>query len=724
MDFNLKQLAKLAKTKAGAFDPDAKHASTLRALASFAKDSTHQKNLDQEESLDYVTRKTKVLLVLLPEWSPYFPPFNLARLSAVAKQAGYRTKIMDVNVRAYNEYCHDWRPNGKVPFRLWNPASSWRLVGKDNYMKDIHPLYEPLFLKVIDEILEYGPELIGFTQYYINQEATDWMAQELKARLPHLKIALGGSNIQNGWHIPKPFYDYVVNGEGEEAILKILDEVERGILHAGPQHIMQPVQQRLSINDLPLPDYSSIDFNLYEIPNGVNSEFSRGCIAKCTFCEETHFFKYKQRTHQDVIKEIEYLYHEKGTDVIWFIDSLVNGNLKELRAFCKEIVARGLKIKWTGYCRCDGRMDLAYYKDLAASGCIMLNYGIESGSQKVLTDIDKGVTIEEMEQNLRDGKEVGVWAATNWIIAFPTEQYQDFADSMIFLWRNRNMNINNIGAGVGYGLGLETIVGQNFARFNVLDHKYMGHWITRDFKLGGTHVMVRVKSFNIYLDHLLSVNPVSYPFRDNLKKHHYKIIFDDPTMQNDLSFEKFDYQIIKTKINPFADSLVNEIWPLLRMLWRTRGGYSATILFNPEIDLDEFGTQYGPGVFNAEYVFTISLEGAWQAAFKMDFQQQNLQDDTRQPERRGPFMAQDYSRIKSASATRARQLAKPHWGEAGRTGQDFMDMLNQEKFLNQTINFSFKHNWVGQGSWGQQNEKVLSSPINYNVIAPSLERLK
>jgi hypothetical protein len=610
---------------------------------------------------------------------------------------------MDINVRAYNEYKNDWLPNKKTNLRLWNPAASWRLVGKDNYMKNVHHLYEPLFKKVIEEIVEYNPELIGFTQYYINQEATDWMVQEIKKLLPNVVVAAGGSNIQNGWHEPKPFYDYVVNGEGEEVILQILDEVETGRKPNEVKLIKQPEEQRLSINDLPLPDYATIDFNLYDIPNGVNSELSRGCIAKCTFCEETHFYKYKQRTSADALREIEYLYHEKGTDVIWFIDSLVNGSLKELRSFCKGVVEKGLKIKWTGYCRCDGRMDLEYYKDLAASGCIMLNYGIESGSQRVLDAMNKGVTIEEMEQNFRDGKTVGIWAATNWIIGFPAEKHIDFDHTMTFLWRNRNMNINNIGAGVGYGLGLETIIGQNFERFNVLDHKYMGHWITRDFTLAGTHLMVRVKSFNIFLDHLICENPVQYPFRENLKRSHYKIEFAKENVQNEITFDEFDYNIIKANINPFANTLVNEIWPVLRMLWKTRGGFSGRILFNPEIDLEEFGLQYGPGVFSAEYIFAIDEQGKWTADFKMSFKQQGLENDYREPERQGPFMAQEYSRIKSASATRARRLAKPRWGEDGRTPDDFSKMLQEERMLNQTINFSFTFEWSGAGDWGAEN---------------------
>ena len=197
------------------------------------------------------------------------------------------------------------------------------------------------------------------------------------------------------------------------------------------------------MNNLPLPDYESLDFSQYRIPNGVNTEISRGCTAKCTFCDETHFWKYRQRRAVDLIAEIEWLYYNKGVNVIWFIDSLVNGNLKELRAFAKGIIAKGLKINWTGYARCNGNMDFEYLKDLKDSGCIMLNYGIESGSQKVLDAMDKNVTVQEMEDNFKHGTQLGIYNATNWIIGFPNEKFKDFADSMSFLWRNRNMNINN-----------------------------------------------------------------------------------------------------------------------------------------------------------------------------------------------------------------------------------------------------------------------------------------
>jgi radical SAM superfamily enzyme YgiQ (UPF0313 family) len=143
-----------------------------------------------------------------------------------------------------------------------------------------------------------------------------------------------------------------------------------------------------------MPDYDSIDFNDYEVPNGALSELSRGCTAKCTFCEETHFWKYRQRQAVDALKEIEWLYYNKSTDIIWFIDSLVNGNLKELRAFAKGIIAKGLKIKWTGYARCDGRMDLEYMQDLADSGISQKQF---DSSRLLLCFIDEGHSASQLE---------------------------------------------------------------------------------------------------------------------------------------------------------------------------------------------------------------------------------------------------------------------------------------------------------------------------------------
>jgi hypothetical protein len=731
VDFNLLNLAK-SKVEARQVPPkeisNDRHMAMMEAIAPYAK-KVEQKNVTPIY-IDYKTRNTKLALVMCPEWSPHMPPYNIALLSGIAKTAGYETALWDLNVRAYNENQNDWQPNKKIPFRLWDPSASWHWLG-DTYMHDIHPLLEPILQQGIEEILEFNPDIVGFSMYYISEEPTKWMAQELKRRNPKIKIAVGGSNVHKSWFNVQPYYDYVVSGEGEAALLQILEEVENGVERNEPYIIKQPVDQRININGLPLPDYASIDFSQYALPNGVNSQFSRGCTAKCTFCDETHFWKYRQRTAVDALEEIEWLYYNKGTDVIWFIDSLVNGNLKELRAFCKGVVAKGLNINWTGYARCDGRMDLEYYKDLKAGGCIVLNYGIESGSQKVLDLMDKRVTIREMEQNFRDGKKVGIFAATNWIVGFPNEEPQDFADSMTLLWRNRNNNINNVGAGVGMAVGPESIVGQNTHRFNVSAHKYQGHWISNDFKIGGTHVMTRVKTFHMFLDFMTGCTeiPFGYPVRYNLAKEHYEIKLHDPKLIREIEWEDFDYNIIKPNINPFADTLVNEMWPFFRMLWKVRGGYNAVVKFNPEIDLKEFGSQFGPGMYDAVFNFTITEEGKWQADFKYKFDQIDNPYDERpyphefdkdgNPGRKGPFYAQDYSRMQSNAAARARKLAKPTWDlDEGRSGEDFMKLLDEEEYLNKTIDFSFEYHYKGSGDW---SNNAGATPRKKKIVLPVLE---
>jgi hypothetical protein len=155
------------------------------------------------------------------------PPFNLARLSGIAKSAGYETTIIDLNIRAYNEYAGNWKPNGLLPFRLWDSSASWHWLG-ETYMRDIHPLLEPLLMKACDEIESAKPTIVGFSVYYISEEPTKWMCQELKRRLPNVKIAVGGPNVHKHWFAIQPYYDYVIVGEGENNEIELFCLVFNG----------------------------------------------------------------------------------------------------------------------------------------------------------------------------------------------------------------------------------------------------------------------------------------------------------------------------------------------------------------------------------------------------------------------------------------------------------------------------------------------------------------
>ena len=657
---------------------DVKHAKVMEAILPYAR-KTEQKNLTQIV-INNVTRKTKILFLLLPEWAKNFPPYNLARLVAVVKEAGYDADAVDLNVKAHRDH-----KNWNIDFNPWHGSKEWRWMG-NSYHEHLHQHMLPLLEKYIKKIEEDKIDVVGFSYYYCNQEPTDWMASEIKRRYPHVTIMVGGPQCHA---FPpgsdKPYYDYIISGEGEQLILEALEEIETGVKSSVQKSLRQQEGERLNLDMLPRADYSHFDLTEYDMPNGVNMEFSRGCTAKCVFCSETHFWKYRGRTSGGVLEEVIDLNKTYNIDYIWFLDSLVNGNLKELRAFCKGIIASGVKIRWTGYARCDKRMDFEFMKDLAGSGCHMLSYGIESGSNKVLKDMDKRVTVDEIEQNLRDGGQLGITAHSNWILGFPTEEPQDFYESMTLVWRNKDY-ISVVAAGHGFTEPPDTIISQNSEKFGMIKSYYMNNWITGDFKNSKVHRLVRLVTMNIFLKNTPS-KLTWYGFQNIDADKYHKITFNDPEKFNNVEFEQFDFNIIKPNINPLADSVVNEIWPLLRLLWLSRGGYSIAITIDKEKAYNEFGDRLGCD-FTALYCFTITDAGEWDANFVFNFKQDE-----------NAWRYQDYGRETSMSARRARILAIP-----GSEGEVMWNHAIYDKHLAQleelkTVDFSFKFNYKENGKW-------------------------
>lgn len=696
-----------------------KHVATLEAIKKYSKPV--QKGLD-DLTIEYdINRKTRVCYAILPEWDPSFPPYNVAKLSSATKRAGYACKSFDINAIAADHYN---RNKWNIDYDPWNPLRDWHWIG-DTYYKEIHQFMEPIIEYYINQILDFKPDVVGFTLYYCNEEPTKFMAKEIKKRNPNITIVVGGPATHASYYKGDKIFDYVVNGEGEQPMLSILSSIEKnkGIEFTENEIskiIRQPENQRYNLSTLPLPDYSDFDFKKYKFPNGALCEISRGCIAKCTFCEETHFWKYRQRDALSTLNEIEHMYYDYGTNVFWFIDSLVNGNLNELRAFVKGVATKELDIAWTGYCRCDGRMDLEYYKDLAAGGCKVLNYGIESGSQPVLDLMDKKVTVAEMEQNFKDGHSVGIGAMTNWIVGFPNEGYKELEDTFTFLWRMRNYGIQNISQGTGFSVGVDTIVGQNFDKFNLSPVYYYDHWITKDFRMSIVHKLIRMKSFSIFTDFLVMNQECAKPTRPNLAKFHYDINLHDSNDVREIEYDydDFDYNIIKPDISNFADSLVNEIWPFLRILWRTRGGYDLVLKFKKEWEYQEWGDR-NAAPLDAEYRFSIDKYGNWKADFWWDYQQDQYHDwndsfwkvDNKtiaiSPQPMSPVWSiMEFGKDNSNAAIRARKLA---WKGTDKNKKDPYNAFDQQEYWDKNfyflkvrnLDFSFKYNWTGSGKWNK-----------------------
>jgi len=700
---------------------------TQRLMEKYSKGP--QKGLVDLDIVHEVNRDTRLCLVMCPEWDPGFPHYSIAKLAGVAKSAGFATRAFDLNVEAHSDYYDNMNTPAQwdVHYNPWDGPRDWHWIG-EQYWNELHNYVKPVLDRCIQQMVEFKPDLIGFSLYYCNEEPTDYIIKKIKKLLPDVKIIIGGPSTHYSYFKPKDIYDYVINGEGEQPLLNILLQTERKkeieyTEQSGSTKILrQDENVRFSLNSLPFPDYADMPMDKYTFPNGALIAISRGCIAKCTFCEETHYYKYRQRTAVSTLDEVRHMYYTYGTNVFYFVDSLVNGNLNELRAFAEGVKAEGLEIHWSGYARCDGRMDLEYMQLLRDSGCEALNYGTESGAQEVLDAMDKKVTVEEMEANFRDGKKVGIGAMTNWIVGYPNETGRMFEDSLTFLWRNRNNNLVNIGQGTGFSVGVDTIVGQNFDKFNLHQWYYYDHWITKDHRATIVHKLIKMKTFSIFTDLMLAEKPIGRPTRHNLAERHYTIEFTDPTRQNEIEYvaRDTDYNYIQPGISNFADSLVNEIWPFLHIIWKCRGGYKLHLKFNKEWEYEEWGARNAAPLY-ATYDFEIDDEGNWTADFWWDYQQDHVdyewkdnrwQNDHGEWEEDidpcGPvYCIMNFYGDNSNAATRARKLA---WkGDDNKKHKDPWNAFDAIEFNKlkkvfkeyRSIDFSFKYDWQGMGKWDE-----------------------
>lgn len=619
-------LEKLNQTFNNPYNPEDKAVTTVKGMMAYARQRPQQ-NLTKIDISHNVTRKTTLALVMMPKWAVYFAPYNLARLGAVTRAAGYQTWIRDYNVETWH------RLKKIMPEDPYQGHGSRDYLWLDGmYETEIQPYVQPILEEYLEELVALKPDVVGFSMYYTSVKPTFWIAEQLKKRLPGVIIIGGGSQIQ--WADENnygryPNFDHVV--KGEELILELLDKIEQGIPLTQYQYNADTTK-RIDIDQLPFPDYTDFDLLKYHIPNGVSSEISRGCVAKCAFCAETHFWKYRSRESLRILDEVEQQYRTYGTNNFWFIDSLVNGNINELRAFAVGVVERGLKIRWKGYARCDHRMDLDYFKDLAASGCDDLNYGIESGSQRVLDAMRKNTKIDVVERNLRDGHSVGITNTTNWMLCFPGEETIDIAKTMTLLWRTQRYLVAVCRQTMNLGPGR---VSDNPDQYNVAKKTWLNEWSTKDLTNTKLHRLVRLKTFNIFIENLpiykdipgTNNNPKDLDF-DKKLGNSYELEFkrtNDVSLDSALTmpYEEFDYNIVQHPglTTNFARTLVNEAWAVIRTMWRSREGcaMSFKLEFDPDKDMQSYGPRLADKSFWANYNFDIDANGYWTASMQAKF---------------------------------------------------------------------------------------------------------
>jgi len=278
------------------------------------------------------------------------------------------------------------------------------------------------------------------------------------------KIILGGALITSEPKLMlqslKP--DFIVIGEGEITILELLKELQKnksnfskikgiGYVNKNKELIFTKPRELISdLDSLPLPDFTGFGFEekldnsgnedigrAFDYPRAYPILCSRGCPFHCTFCYHSLGDKYRTRTIEDVIKEIEIAIKKYKINGIFIYDDLFSLNKERLYDFCKKIKKLIKKTPWDIKWTCQFSVlhaDKKTLKMLKDSGCYVVGFGFESYSQKILQSMRKPITPKQIDNAIKASKEAGITIQGNFILG-DIEETKETAYTTLNYWK-------------------------------------------------------------------------------------------------------------------------------------------------------------------------------------------------------------------------------------------------------------------------------------------------
>jgi len=351
--------------------------------------------------------------------------------------------------------------NHSEPLGLCYVAAYAKQQGND--VQIIHQITESDD-KIIRMVEEYRPDLVGFSTMTYNFNNAIAIADMIKQTTP-AKIVFGGVHVTADIEsIKHRSIDYIVRGEGDHTFSELIYAIENFASEAQLRKIKGIVfNDKSEIINTGMPDritaLDSLSFPLREgllvgeakyVRHGLvypavskqrraSINASRGCLHKCSFCTSPMQWSYSQeyRSAKNVVDEIELLIDKYQINYFELRDENFTQNRTRAIKICDEINTRGIKISWY----CQGRIsdiikgnfvDTKLLENLKAAGCFEIEYGIESGLDKSLERMQKGITIQQTQKVVKVTQEAGLVVHALMILGFPWEIKQDLVDSVCF----------------------------------------------------------------------------------------------------------------------------------------------------------------------------------------------------------------------------------------------------------------------------------------------------
>lgn len=320
-------------------------------------------------------------------------------------------------------------------------------------------IFDMTISDVVDQIADEAPAFVGITLFTVGVWCAAEMAREIKLRLPDTTIIVGGPHISSmGPETMERFleFDYAVVGEGEEALIKLLECLESDGDLAGvpaliyrdtsgimPRILTTPKQAiNKDMDRFPLPAWDLLpDFPnayrpaVYDFPRFPVASIaaSRGCPFHCKFCDTSTFgASVRAYSPQRVFEIMCHLQDTYGIKHILFVDDLFTASKKRTTELCKLIIESKMDITWS----CASRVDVVKLETLQLmkkAGCWEISFGLESGSEELLQQMDKAASLAKSREALQWTHQAGIRSKGLFMLGYPGENHDTIAQTKAFL---------------------------------------------------------------------------------------------------------------------------------------------------------------------------------------------------------------------------------------------------------------------------------------------------
>ncbi|MFC1906259.1 B12-binding domain-containing radical SAM protein [Chloroflexota bacterium] len=370
----------------------------------------------------------RILLIAPPFYRLLGSHYNglhlgIAYIAAVLKENGHYVKIYNADYYNDIEYLNQRQ--------LFKNSPSYKTILDD--------LTDPIWVDIRDNISSFKPDLIGITMLTANYRAAKNIGKIAKDIDSKIKIVVGGAHptLDPEGTFTEEF-DYVVRGEGELTFLELADgcpeEEIKGLSFKKNGRIIHN-ESRLFIDNLdslPFPCRDSF-LNDADTLNVGYITTGRGCTFACSYCASPRLWqrKVRFRSVMNIINELEYIKKTSNPPVIHFVDDAFTLNMPRAKEICRQIINKQLNINWIADTRVDC-LDEELVSLMKEAGCTRMKIGVESGSDRILEVIKKGINREKIRKGVEIIKTQGLPLTVYLMAGFPGETDADLEQTIEF----------------------------------------------------------------------------------------------------------------------------------------------------------------------------------------------------------------------------------------------------------------------------------------------------